>query len=583
MPDIQARKEHIVNGATTMVGAVEETIADSEDGFAAMIGRRLGPYRLLEILGRGAFAQVYRAQADGGREVALKLVHASGDQRRHFEEVINEAMASSAVHHPHVVSCLSYGSEGEHLYIVMELAESGDTHQLVIKDGPLDYRRILQLADQCVRGLEAIHAAGLIHRDIKPSNIMLDAGGDARIGDLGLVFPAALAGEGTPAAGTPAYMSPEQARSERLDERTDIYSLGATMYFWATGQAPYKGASPLQTIGLVLAGDVPDTRVHAPKIPPEVAELIRLAMDPRRERRFASAAVMRDAIAQVAAGERPVVPRRGSKPLESVVPQRPAWRNPLMMMGGAMLILLTLGWLMPSAYGRVAPVQAERAAMPAAPAAPVATYAEHRITWVGDPLTPFIEHGDVRYARAGRQTIFAGNASLVCPDGSALLRPLAAASGGFSVELAFQVDDLTQQGPARILACGLNHRLVNLMIGQSGSRLEVRCRTTTTNTDGTRPHLVTAEGSLTTGAHHLVFVRHGEEHILWLDGEKMVSVVVPGSLSAWDPTLPLAFGDEARGGFPWAGRIDHITFATTALGTEEISRRFAVWREERQP
>lgn len=571
---IQSRKECDVNGTTTKTGAAVEGVAEPVDAADAMIGRRLGPYRLVEVLGHGAFAQVFRAQADGGREVALKLVHASGNQRRQFEEVINEAMASSAVHHPHVVSCLSYGSEGDHLYIVMELAEAGDTHQLVTRDGPLDHQRILRLADQCARGLEAIHAAGLIHRDIKPSNIMLDALGDARIGDLGLVFPAVLADEGMPAAGTPAYMSPEQAHSERLDARTDLYSLGATMYFWATGRAPFKGATPVETIGLVVAGKAPDPREYAPGLPPEVAELIRLAMDPRRGRRFASATLMRGAIAMVATGARPVVPGRVSAPLRTTAASRSAWKTPMLVAGSALLIVSALGWLVPSEHQR---------SPPARPDSPPTTYTEHRVAWVGDQLVAFSEHGDVRYARAGRQAILAEGTALVCLDGLALLRPLTVAGSGFSVVMSFQVDDLAQQGPARILACGLNHRLVNLMIGQSGSRLEVRCRTTTTNTDGTRPHLVTAEGSLTAGVHHLVFVRHGENHSLWLDGELVASVAVPGSLTAWDASLPLAIGDEARGGFPWAGRIDQLAFVTAPLGSEDVVRRFAAWREERQP
>src|SRR5690606_2030795 len=129
---------------------------------------------------RGAMASVFRARAENSdRDVALKLVYAADDQRRVFEEVVNEAMASSAVRHPHVVSCLSYGHSGTFLYIVMELAAGGDTSKLVRRQGRLSEQRAIALATQCTRGLEAIHSAGFIHRDLKPSNIMLDAEGNA--------------------------------------------------------------------------------------------------------------------------------------------------------------------------------------------------------------------------------------------------------------------------------------------------------------------------------------------------------------------------------------------------------------------
>lgn len=546
------------------------------------VGRQLGPYRLLEVLGSGATASVFRAVADGSqREIALKVVHAVDDQRRLFETVVNEAMASSAVRHPNVVTCLSYGSDGEYLYIVMELAEGGDSSRLVRSQGRLDETRALALAADCARGLEAIHAAGLIHRDIKPLNIMLDAEGRARIGDLGLVFPVAVADQGKALMGTPAFMSPEQAGGGKLDARTDIFSLGATLYFWVTGQAPFSAANSRDLLRQVAGGIVADPRSIVPTLSPGFAALIATAMHPQREHRYADASAFGQAIAQVQAGQSLPDPERPKQPAPvaaagqaAPVPRnRPSWPLLAGVVSATAVVALALGLGLrgPSASGSA------HASTGAAGA-----YEQHAVTWVGDRLLPFTESGAVRYARAGRQALFGGGAALVCSDGSAVLSPLVAA-GSFSIELVIQVDDLAQSGPARILACGLNHKVANLMIGQSGTRIEVRCRTTATNTDGTRPHLATAEGCLTTGTHHLVFTRRGERHTLWLDGIKVAEEMVPGSLVAWDPSLPIAIGDEARGGFPWSGSIERLVFHAIPLDEAGLVHRAATWNAVEAP
>lgn len=554
----------------------------------------LGPYRLIERLGRGAMASVFRARAIGGtQDVALKLIHAAHDQRSQFEAVVNEAMAISAVRHPNVVSCLSYGSDGDYLYIIMELSENGDTVRLVQRNGRLDEQQALTLAAQCARGLEAIHAAGYIHRDIKPSNVMLDAEGIARIGDLGLGFPIAIADQAEGVVGTPAYMSPEQARGEKLDARTDIFSLGATLFYWITGRQLYSGKTALDTLRLAAVGQIHDVRQLAPELSPAVAAVLDMALAADREQRFPDARAFGQALALAQEGTT-ITPNARSDPhaktemLATVdsaptfhtgpaAIRRPSWHIPVAVAAGA----VSMAFLLTMALGRSPTGQNVPAAddIDAGISALATPYREIQVRWVGDSQLSFEERGEVRYARSGRWAIFSGGAALICTDPSSLIAPLIVADS-FSIEVAFSVEDITQTGPARLLACGLNHKLANVTIGQAGSRIEVRCRTTMTNTDGTRPSLETEEGSLIPGQHHLIFVRHGQEHTLWLNGALVAKATVPGSLTAWDPALPLAIGDEARGGFPWSGRVDSLAFLTHAIDPSEVTRRYVAWSGE---
>jgi len=559
------------------------------------VGSRLGPYRLLERIGRGAMGSVYRAKAENAdHEVALKLIYAPHDQRRHFESVVNEAMASSAVRHPHVVASLSYGADGDHLYIIMELVARGDTNSLVQKQGRLDPAMALEFASQCALGLEAIHAAGFIHRDLKPSNIMLDGDGRARIGDLGLGFPLAVAEQSQGIVGTPAYMSPEQARGEKLDARTDIFSLGATLYFWLTGHAPFHGRTTAETLRLATVGMVADVRSLRPELSPQLAALLHTAMAPQKHLRYADARAFGHAVSVIQEGATNPTeigiqsPRMPDSDARTELLQAPAatsttsaatrsrsqrWHIPAAVTAGALVMALSgtlLGW---SGNGRyeVAQAEAERVAQGK-------DYQAYSVSWVADDHLTFVERGDVRYARSGSEIILSEGAALVAPDGSFLLEPLIT-SGSFSVEVIFRTDDISQSGPARILACGLNHKLANLTIGQSGSRIEVRCRTTMTNTDGTRPSVASQEGTLTSGWHHLAFIRNEELHQLWLDGVLIATETVPGTLAAWDATLPIGIGDEPRGGFPWHGAIRKLTFFTRALTDGEMAQRYAQWIE----
>ena len=524
----------------------------------------VGPWLLMEALGQGGMATVYRGETEDGRVAAVKVFarHAAGD----VATIVNEAMAMQAVRDPHVVMASSCGEDAGSLYLIMEFLPGGDTKTLTSDRMGLKEPDILAFAEQCTRGLQAIHAAGFLHRDLKPSNVMIDGSGNAKIVDLGLVFPLSRNAADSSALGTPAYMSPEQARGETLDARTDLWSLGATMWHWAVGAPPFRGDTINGVIELVAHGDVPDPRTQTPMSQP-LRDLILGLMERRRHCRYADAGEVLAAIRAVRGGNPCPPPRnRSTPPSTPSVAFRPS--RLAFAAGAAVAMLAVVG----SAFALGEPGQRVPIATRATPQAESPNWAvSHVMRWTNDDRMRLSEIGPMRYERSGTRALFAGG-SLMCTDASAMNVAMAQAES-FTVEIELTPGDLTQQGPARILSISLNHRLSNLMIGQSGSRLEARCRTTTTSSDGTRPSLVTPEGTLTGKTQHVAFVRHGEHNELWVEGVMVASAEVPGSLAVWDPAFPLVIGDEHRGGYAWNGAIDRLAFHARAMDGNEISDR----------
>jgi len=224
-------------------------------------GELVGPYRVVEFLGAGGMGEVYKAvDTRLGRAVALKLLSASEVAPVDIQRFEREARAASALNHPNICTVYDIGeSRGEPL-LVMELLD-GQTLAALIAGGSLAVDRVLDLGIQIAEGLEAAHAAGIIHRDIKPANIFVSSRGQAKILDFGLAKTAGLpgsddepgvAGEANATAllttpgsnpGTPGYMSPEQARGEELDVRSDLFSFGLVLLEMVTGKATLAGAS----------------------------------------------------------------------------------------------------------------------------------------------------------------------------------------------------------------------------------------------------------------------------------------------------------------------------------------------------
>src|SRR5579883_2426319 len=204
-------------------------------------GSRLGPYEIVATLGSGGMGEVYRARDSRlGREIALKVLPdelaADPSRRQRFEQ---EARAASALNHPNILSIYDFGSENGVVYMVSEMVD-GESLRLVIDRGPLNSRKLLDIAVQMADGLAAAHNGGIVHRDLKPENIMLTRDGRIKILDFGLAKQTPIARPSSDAEatvtvlkteagvilGTISYMSPEQARGETVDFRSDQFSLG---------------------------------------------------------------------------------------------------------------------------------------------------------------------------------------------------------------------------------------------------------------------------------------------------------------------------------------------------------------------
>ena len=277
-------------------------------------GARLGPYEIVGSIGTGGMGEVYRATDTRlGRSVAIKVLppHVTEDEtaRQRFER---EARTVSRLNHPNICTLHDIGDHEGNPFIVMEIVE-GESLQHRLSKGRLDVSSILTLAIQLADALDAAHKEHVIHRDIKPANIIITERGQAKLLDFGLakltphaevktqtgdhdaaptIEQAQLTNPRT-AVGTVAYMSPEQARGESLDQRSDIFSLGTVLYEMVTGSRAFQGQTTAVVFDAIL-NKAPVAPVHfAPDVPIKLGEIINNAIEKRRELRYQSAADIR--------------------------------------------------------------------------------------------------------------------------------------------------------------------------------------------------------------------------------------------------------------------------------------------------
>ncbi|UCB53286.1 MAG: serine/threonine protein kinase, partial [Candidatus Zixiibacteriota bacterium] len=209
-----------------------------------MIGQTISHYRVLGKLGEGGMGIVYKAEDTKlKRTVALKFLPPELTRDAEAKErFVHEARAASALDHPNVCTVYEIDESGGHTFISMACIDGPELKEKV-QAGPLKSDEALDIAIQVACGLQAAHEKGIFHRDLKSGNIMVTSGGQAKIMDFGLAKSTGqttITRTGT-AIGTVAYMSPEQARGETVDHRTDIWSLGIVLYEMLTGQLPFKG------------------------------------------------------------------------------------------------------------------------------------------------------------------------------------------------------------------------------------------------------------------------------------------------------------------------------------------------------
>ena len=259
-------------------------------------GKSLGPYTILELLGSGGMGEVYLAQDSRlGRRVALKLLPdhfvTNEDRLRRFRQ---EARAVSALNHPNIITIHEIGEAETTHYIVTEFIE-GETLRALLTRNRIEFVRALDIATQTASALAAAHVAGIVHRDIKPENIMLRRDGYVKVLDFGIAKlmpegPAPSMGksfETSPGliVGTAHYMSPEQAQGLKVDERTDIWSLGVVLYEMLTGQLPFKGKTPSHTVVSIVEQQVPPL-VRGPEVPVELERILMKALNKHPEERY---------------------------------------------------------------------------------------------------------------------------------------------------------------------------------------------------------------------------------------------------------------------------------------------------------
>jgi tRNA A-37 threonylcarbamoyl transferase component Bud32 len=314
-----------------------------------LTGRMLGPYELLEEIGRGGMAQVYRArQLAVNRDVAVKVLPTHLLQDGAFlDRFFREAELVARLQHPRILPLYDFGAQERLPYIVMPYITGGTLADRIGEhpDG-MDLADIVPLLDQIAEGLDYAHERGIIHRDFKPGNILIDEKGNVYLADFGLSRAvsgsAPLTSSGV--TGTPRYMAPEMTQPDSLTRLIDIYALGVTLFEMLTGRQPYDAPTPVAILVAHVTEPIPDVLSLCPDLPPGIQAIIDRGMAKDPALRYQTAGALARDLRRLAAGEGPFQPvhpartdtmdlglpplpppvslRRSSRPVEPAPPRR---------------------------------------------------------------------------------------------------------------------------------------------------------------------------------------------------------------------------------------------------------------------
>jgi serine/threonine protein kinase len=341
---------------------------------------RLGDYRVLRLLGKGGMALVFQAEDIAlCRPVALKVMKPDLDQEMGpWDRFLREARLMAAIKHEHLVTIYQAGQHGSVYYFAMELLEGESLEDWIKRTPQPDVRDVLRLGRELASGLGFLHDNGLIHRDIKPANIWLEApSGRLKILDLGLARfvkeDVNLTKTGA-ILGTPAFMSPEQARGDPLDARSDLFSLGSVLYSLCTGNKPFRGETSMAQL-MSLAADTPrPIREVNPRIPQSLADLVAQLLAKNPQERPASAQVVLQRLREVEermSHPSEMIDGANSSQLPARHPEDSGFRSERRLRRGllfgitslAALVAVLLATALAAPYFRTAPTSA-RAALP---------------------------------------------------------------------------------------------------------------------------------------------------------------------------------------------------------------------------
>src|SRR5262245_26315271 len=277
-----------------------------EDETPSPVGKIIGHYQVISLVGRGGMGEVYRASDSKlSREVAVKVLpsafSADRGRLRRFER---EARAASALNHPNIITIHEVG-QTEHLHFIVTEWVEGQTLRERLANGRMKLNEALEVTIQIAAALQAAHEAGIIHRDIKPENVMLRRDGLVKVLDFGLAklierqaptddskapVVAELSTESGTVLGTARYMSPEQARALEVDARSDIFSLGVALYEMITGRTPFEGVNVIDVMGAMLNREPAPLNAHAPNsaeaAPAELQRVVSKALRKDRDERY---------------------------------------------------------------------------------------------------------------------------------------------------------------------------------------------------------------------------------------------------------------------------------------------------------
>ncbi len=284
-----------------------------------VVPAKLGIFRLTQLLGSGGMGAVYEGIDESlGRPIAVKVMLKSlGDDEASFATFQSEARMAAALNHPNICQIYSFGQEKGQPYIAMEMLSGKRLEEMFGPDRPLDEELSVRIGLDVARGLQAAEAIGLIHSDIKPKNILLDSRGTAKIVDFGLATFADKQASEPGIWGTPYYIAPEKAKRQSVDCRSDIYSLGATLYHVLAGVPPFDGKTPVEVVKARIGKDAKPISKLRKNINRELARTITRMIEEQPARRHPTYASL---IGDLEAVHRHILTQRKSSPSASLQP-----------------------------------------------------------------------------------------------------------------------------------------------------------------------------------------------------------------------------------------------------------------------